>query len=135
MELCPQSLETWICNRNKQNPLFQKVPSNVRDAKLKFYGIISGLEYIHSKNIIHRDLKPANILLSSREEIRIADFGISIDNPADNHTKDQGTQVYRPNEQKGGTYGKEVDVFASGKVFLRISYKKTNWKSLIIIIT
>ena len=56
MELCSQSLETWIWNRNMHNPLFQKEPSAVRDAKIKFYSIMSGLEYIHSQNIIHRGL-------------------------------------------------------------------------------
>ena len=117
MELCSQSLETWIWNRNMHNPLFQKEPSAVRDAKIKFYSIMSGLEYIHSQNIIHRDLKPANILLSSKGVIKIADFGIAKGNPDDNHTMNQGTKVYRPNEQIGTNYGKEVDIFASGKVF------------------
>ena len=117
MELCDQSLETWICNRNKQIPNFQKEVSHVRDAKLKFYGIISGLEYIHSRNIIHRDLKPANILISPRSVIKIADFGISKDNPDDNHTQNQGTRVYRPVEQIYSHYGTEVDIYASGKSY------------------
>lgn len=39
-------------------------------------GILSGLEFLHSKKIIHRDIKPANILLQG-ETPRLADFGIS----------------------------------------------------------
>ena len=38
--------------------------------------ILSGLEFLHSRNIIHRDLKPANILLQG-ETPRLSDFGIS----------------------------------------------------------
>ena len=43
-------------------------------------GIISGLEYIHSKNVIHRDIKPKNILMFGPEDgmiPKIADFGVS----------------------------------------------------------
>ncbi|GEM_PF-7047121 len=39
-------------------------------------GILSGLDFLHSRRIIHRDIKPANILLQG-ETPRLADFGIS----------------------------------------------------------
>lgn len=33
-------------------------------------GILSGVEYLHSKGIVHRDLKPANIFLSVQDDAR-----------------------------------------------------------------
>lgn len=39
--------------------------------------VLAGLEAIHRAGIIHRDIKPENLLLNSRSEIKIADFGIS----------------------------------------------------------
>ena len=39
--------------------------------------MVSGLHYIHNQNILHRDLKPANIFLSSDQQLKIGDFGIS----------------------------------------------------------
>lgn len=36
-----------------------------------------GLSSLHSKKIMHRDVKAANVLITSAQEIKIADFGIS----------------------------------------------------------
>lgn len=38
---------------------------------------LSGLHNIHSKNLIHFDIKPDNILLSSRYEALLSDFGLA----------------------------------------------------------
>ncbi len=39
--------------------------------------VCQGLHYAHSQRVLHRDLKPANIMLSSKREVKIADFGIA----------------------------------------------------------
>ena len=54
-------------------------------AKTYFEQILNALETCHNMGIIHRDLKPQHILLSSKYQIKIADFGLSThDNDADN---------------------------------------------------
>lgn len=39
--------------------------------------LLRGLDFLHTNLVVHRDLKPENILVSSRGEVKIADFGLA----------------------------------------------------------
>ncbi|XP_062109968.1 mitogen-activated protein kinase kinase 5 [Humulus lupulus] len=38
---------------------------------------LRGLAYLHSRRIVHRDIKPSNLLIDTRNQVKIADFGVS----------------------------------------------------------
>ncbi len=40
--------------------------------------LVSALHYLHSRRILHRDMKPQNILVGSRGQIKLCDFGLAI---------------------------------------------------------
>ncbi|KAL2236646.1 mitogen-activated protein kinase kinase 10 [Sesamum indicum] len=39
--------------------------------------VLRGLQYLHGLEVVHRDIKPSNLLVNTRGEVKIADFGAS----------------------------------------------------------
>ncbi|KAK6048601.1 kinase domain protein [Cooperia oncophora] len=77
--------------------------------------LADALSYCHAKRVIHRDIKPENILLDSKGNIKIADFGWAV---VSNHSRREticGTLDYLPPEMiSGHTHDHTVDNWAVG---------------------
>ena len=83
-------------------------------ARKYLHELVGCVQYLHNKGIIHRDIKAENVLLSCNEEVKLCDFGWSIEDH-EPRTTFCGTVDYMAPEMvlsKGHSF--ELDIWALG---------------------
>ncbi|KAK3750565.1 hypothetical protein QZH41_009807 [Actinostola sp. cb2023] len=88
--------------------------------------VLKGLSYLReSHQIIHRDVKPSNILVNTRGEIKLCDFGVSgqlIDSMANSFV---GTRSYMsPERLQGSQYTVQSDIWSFGLSLVEMALGK-----------
>ena len=92
------------------------------EAFIFFIQTAIGLDYIHKQNIIHRDLKPENLLLDSKGNIKISDFGWSALKKSELRSTFCGTLDYMaPEILKNQNYNHMVDIWSLGIMIFEIT--------------
>ena len=113
--------EISICMENMDAGSLDLVMKKAQKIPEEILGIVSrsvilGLKYLRETHkIIHRDVKPSNILVNSRGEIKLCDFGVSgqlIDSMANSFV---GTRSYMaPERLQGSKYTVLSDIWSLG---------------------
>nr|CAH8854970.1 unnamed protein product [Trichobilharzia regenti] len=100
-------------------------PDNVQ---LFLYQLLRGLAYCHERRILHRDLKPQNLLINSRGDLKLADFGLARAKsiPIKTYSNEVVTLWYRPPDILLGSteYSTHIDMWGVGCIFYEMA---TGW--------
>ena len=73
--------------------------------QLFLFQLLRGLAYCHQRRVLHRDLKPQNLLLTSKGELKLGDFGLARARsvPTKTYSNEVVTLWYRPPDVLLGT--------------------------------
>lgn len=110
-------LSTRIKDAKKEEPA---KPFDPKLSMFWFLQITLALKYLHDNHILHRDLKTANIFLTSKNVVKLGDFGIStvLQNTMACAKTVCGTPYYfSPELCQSKPYNNKSDVWALGVVF------------------
>lgn len=88
--------------------------------------VLGGLNYLYEVHrIMHRDIKPSNVLVNSRGDIKLCDFGVSgelVNSVANTFV---GTSTYMaPERIQGAAYSIKSDVWSVGLTLMELAIGK-----------
>jgi tRNA A-37 threonylcarbamoyl transferase component Bud32 len=110
-------LNQRIKDRKKKEPI---EPFDPKLCMFWFLQIAMALKFLHDKRILHRDLKTANVFLTSKNVVKLGDFGIStvLQNTMACAKTVCGTPYYfSPEICQSKPYNNKSDVWALGVCF------------------
>ena len=84
--------------------------------------LCAGLAAAHEKGVLHRDLKPSNVMLDSRGQVLLADFGLAglADQISGAEVRNGTPQYMAPEQLSGKEVTARSDIYSLGLVFYEI---------------
>ncbi|NXQ36948.1 MP2K5 kinase, partial [Alaudala cheleensis] len=114
--------------------VYRKIPEHVLGRIA--VAVVKGLTYLWSLKILHRDVKPSNMLVNTRGQVKLCDFGVStqlVNSIAKTYV---GTNAYMaPERISGEQYGIHSDVWSLGISFMELALGRFPYPQVRLFIT
>lgn len=103
---------------------FETVKLNEEQIAFICLETLKALQYIHARHRIHRDVKSDNVLLNTKGEVKIADFGYAAQLTQQQQKRNTvvGTPYWMaPELIRGHDYGTRVDIWSLGIMLMELA--------------
>jgi serine/threonine protein kinase/TolB-like protein/Flp pilus assembly protein TadD len=106
---------------------------NLEERIRLFLDICSAVQFAHEQHVVHRDLKPSNVLVTSKGEIKLLDFGIakllaadigSGDATLTRQERPMSPAYAAPEQFRGDKITEATDIYALGAVLYQLLTEK-----------
>lgn len=110
----------WVDGKTLQQHIQTETPG--LSARLNLFEQIAGaVAHAHQRRVVHGDLKPGNVLVTSKGQVRLVDFGVGCLVIDDSIKQDHGirglTPAFSAPEQRAGEEAStQSDVWALGRI-------------------
>ncbi|TYC60579.1 serine/threonine protein kinase [Rhodobacterales bacterium] len=115
-----------FCANGSLQTIYDCGPMTIADARKIGTEVLMGLGAMHARGMIHRDIKPANILLNTRSDAQISDFGLVTDRLVFGYASQAGYSDHIAYEVWNGKgTSARSDIWALGMTLYRLLHGKT----------
>jgi len=117
-------LASWIAKSRGEQALLP-----IEQIRSAMSQVVSGLQYLHTRQIIHRGLKPSNILVAQDDSVKMVDFGIARAPSGNTAVATRltqtgmvtGTETYMaPEQAEGRTVTTASDIYSLGVIWYEL---------------
>jgi serine/threonine protein kinase len=88
------------------------------------YQLLRGIAFCHENRVLHRDLKPQNLLINSKGQLKLADFGLAraFGIPVNTFSNEVVTLWYRAPDVLLGSrmYNTSIDIWSAGCIMAEL---------------
>lgn len=106
----------YIEGKNLKEYIRAYGPLPYQNAAILIIEALKAIDFAHKRDVVHNDIKPSNIMLSELSEIKVIDFGISIDLKTRLDVENMFTPYYASPEQTipGMDVDHRTDIYSMG---------------------